>query len=329
MTIVQTRLIAAIAAALFAWSCSADAQQSAKVARVGILSDESSVAGTKSFEPFAQGLRDLGWIEGQNIAFERRYAAERYDVLPSLAAELVQLHPDVIFAIGTPAARAAQSATQSIPIVFARTADPIGSGLVSSLARPGGNLTGLSGQMVETGAKRLDLLITAVPDAKRVSILWDSDTPSGASEVREIEQGARSLNIEIIPVDVRAPDDFDAAVEAIKARSANALIVVAGTIFAEHAQRLAELAAKVGLPTMGFGKWFAEAGGLMSYGNDLAEMYRRAATYVAKILKGAKPADLPVEQPTRFELVINLNTAKALGLTIPPTLLGLADDVIE
>ena len=329
MRIKHAGLMVALALGLFASSPSAGAQQPAQVARVGVLSDWSPSLTTKSVEPFVQGLRDLGYVEGQNITFERRSAAEKYETLPSLAAELVRLQPDVILAIGTGAARAAKAATSMIPVVFARTGDPVGSGLVLSLARPGGNLIGLSGQMVETGAKRLDLLITAVPDAKRVSILWDSDSPSGASEVKEIEQGARSLNIEIVPVDVRSSDDFDAAEEAIKARSANALIVVAGVIFAEHAQRLAELAAKVGLPTMGFSKLFAEAGGLMSYGNDLAEMYRRAAAYVDKILKGAKPADLPVEQPTRFELVINLNTAMALGLTIPRTLLGLADEVIE
>jgi putative ABC transport system substrate-binding protein len=325
MRIRHATLAVAFLLGLFPWSPSADAQPT-KVPRIAILSDESR-SQVDVFEQFAQGLREFGYVEGQNIVFDRRYAEGKNEVLPSLATELVRLQPDVILAIGTPAARAAKSATDTIPIVFTRTTDPIGSGLVLSLARPGGNLTGLSDQMVETGAKRLELLNTAVAVAKRVAVLWDSDYPAG--EFREIERAAQSLNLELVPIDVRSPDEIEPAFQAIVEQRAGALIVVSGPIFGQRPERMADLAAKARLPAMGFGKRFVEAGGLMAYGVDAAARVRRVAGYVDKIFKGAKPADIPVEQPTKFELVINLKTAKALGLTIPYTLLGLADEVIE
>jgi putative ABC transport system substrate-binding protein len=215
-----TKLVVSLALGLFGVSLSAGAQQATKVARVAILSDETPSLGAKSFEPFAQGLRDLGWVEGQSIAFERRYAAGDNDRLASLADELVRLQPDVIFAIGTPAARAAKTATQTIPIVFARSADPIGFGLVPALARPGGNLTGFSDQMVETEAKRLELLVAAVPDAKRIGVLWGF-APGGIA-IGEIEQAAQSLNREVVSADVRASNDFEAAVEVLSGRGASA-----------------------------------------------------------------------------------------------------------
>jgi putative tryptophan/tyrosine transport system substrate-binding protein len=320
--------ITLLGGAAVAWPLPADAQQPTGVRRVGILSDESSTLAT-SFEPFAQGLRDLGYVEGYNIAFERRYAENKEEILPSLAAQLIRLQPDVILAVGTPAARAAKSATQAIPIVFARAGDPIALGLVPSLARPGGNLTGLSILNFELEGKRLELLTTAVPDAKRVGALWDpSFSPAGA-ELRVIESAARSLNLELFPAEARDPDDFETALRAIVRQRAGALIVVPGTMFMEHTHRLVDLAAKAQLPTMFPRRESVEAGGLMSYGTNIPDMYRRAAAYVDKILKGAKPADLPVEQPTKFELVINLKTAKALGLTIPPFILVRADEVIE
>ena len=326
----RARLIIAIALGLFAWSPSADAEQPTKVPRIAILSDETPSLGAKNFEPFAHGLRDLGWIEGQNITFERRYAAGNNETLSSLADELVRLQPDAIFAIGTPAARAAKTATQTIPIVFARSADPIGFGLVPALARPGGNLTGLSDQMVETGAKRLELLVTAVPDANRVGVLWDPSFGPGSSiAIGEIEQAAESLSRQVMPGEVRVPDDFETAVKALRRQGASALMVVQSTILSEHVQRLADLAAKTRLPSMFPRREFVQAGGLMSYGPVDTYKFSRAAAYVDKILKGAKPADLPVEQPTKFELVINLRTAKTLGLTIPYTFLGRADEVIE
>ncbi len=329
MSIGQTRLIVALAVGLFACSLAATAQQPAKVARVGILSDESPMLGANSFEAFAQGLRDLGWVEGQSIAFERRYAAEKNEVLPSLAAELVGLQPDVILAIGTRAARAAKSTTQTIPIVFARISDPIGSGLVAGLARPGGNLTGVSIQTRELAAKRLELLTEAVPDGQRVGALWDPNFPPAGPLLKEIEGAARSLNRELVPMAVRSVDDFEPALRAMVEQHVDALIVVNSTIFSEDIHRLTDLTVRARLPATFASREQVAAGGLMSYGPNYPDMYRRAAAYVDKILRGAKPADIPVEQPTRFELVINLKTAKSLGLTIPPLLLGRADEVIE
>jgi len=322
----QTWLVVAIAVGLCTWSLSADAQQPTKVPRGGILSDElrSSV---ERYEPVAQGLRDLGYVEGRNIAFDRRYAEGKIEVLPTLATELVRNQPDVILAIGTPATRAAMSATQTIPIVFTRIADPVGFGLVSSLARPEANLTGMSDLMVEIAAKRLELLNTAVPEAKHAGVLWASDYP--AAELREIERAARSLSLELIPIGVRSLDEVEPALQAMVEQRASALIVMPAPIFGQRPQRTADLTAKARLPAMFPHKGFVAAGGLMSYGVDFAARVRRVANYVDKILKGAKPADLPVEQPTKFELVINMKTAKALGLTIPYTLLALADEVIE
>jgi putative ABC transport system substrate-binding protein len=329
MRIGPTTLIVAFALGFFAWSISAGAQQPTRIPRVGILADESPSLGAKSFQPFAQGLQDLGYVEGQNIAFEPHYAAGKNEILPSLAAELVRLQPDVILAIGTPATRAAKIATQTIPIVFARIGDPIGLGLVSGLARPGGNITGVTILSNETQGKRLELLIRAVPDAKRVGVLWDPSFPPAGPELKEIEGAAQALHLELVPVGVRGPDDFEPALRAMMEQRVAALIVVQGIIFTEHIQRLVDLTAKAGLPAMFYRREHVEAGGLMSYGTNIPNTYRRAAAYVDKILKGAKPADIPVEQPTKLELVFNLKTAKSIGLAIPPNLLALADDVIE
>jgi len=273
----RTRLIAALSLSLFAWPLSSGAQQPTKVPLLGILSDESPSLVAKSFEPFAQRLRDLGWTEGQNIAFERRYAELKYEILPGLAAELVRVQPDLILAIGTGAARAAQSATQTIPIVFARIGDPIGYGLVTSLSRPGGNLTGLSILTRELEGKRLQLLTTAVPDANRVGVLWDPSFPAADPVFREIEAAARSLNVELLLAEVRGSDDFEPAFRAMAERHATALIVAIGIIFTEHRERLLDLTAKARLPSMFSVKEFVEAGGLMSYGPNFPDMYRRAA----------------------------------------------------
>src|SRR6266851_107172 len=327
MRIGQVRLVVALALGLFAWPLSADAQQPVGVPRVGVLSDESPSPGT-IFEQIADGLRTLGWVEGQNIAFERRYSEGNEEILPGLAAELVRLQPDVILAIGTAAARAAKNATQTIPVVFTRASDPIGSGLVASLARPGGNLTGQSVLTTETDAKRLELLITAVPDAKRVGALWDPRFPAVGAELRETERAAQALNLELVPEEVRGPDDFEQAFRAMLDHHAGALIVVPAAIFVQHAQRVIDLTAKARLPAMFFRTTDVRAGGLMSYGPNWPDTFRRASVYVDKMLKGAKPADIPVEQPTQFELVINLETAKSIGLTIPRNLLALADEVI-
>ena len=321
--------IVALALGLLAWSPSAAAQQPRKIPLIGILSDQTSLEGAKSLEPFAQGLRDLGYIEGQNIAFERRYAMLKDESLAGLASELVRLQPEVILAVGTLSARAAKTATQTIPIVFARVADPVGSGLVPSLARPGGNLTGFSVQTTDLVAKRLELLITAVPDAKRVGALWDPSFPAIGPQFGEVEGAARSLSLDLVPAEVQGPDDFEPALRAMLEKGASALLVLGSTIVFEHLERIIGLTIKARLPAMFFRREAVEAGGLMSYAADFPDSIRRAAAYVDKILTGAKPADLPVQQPTRFELVVNLKTAKALGLTLPPSILTRADEVIE
>ena len=321
------RFIVAFALGLFPWSLSASAQQPPKVPRIGILSDEGPSQASKTFELFAQGLQELSWENGRNVTIDQRYAAGKYEILSSLADELVHLQPDVIFAIGTPAARAAKATTQTIPIVFARAADPVGLGLVSSLARPGGNLTGLSLQNFEIDAKRLEFLVTAVSDAKRVGVLWDPGFRTVG--LKEVEEAARSLNLELVPAEVRRPDDFEQAVRAMLEKGASALYVLGAGIFLDHSQQLVDLTIKVRIPAMFYRREFVEAGGLMSYAASVHDMYQRAAAYVDKILKGAKPADLPVEQPTKFELIINLKTAAVLGLKIPPTILARTDEVIE
>ena len=322
-----TRVIVALALGLFVWSLAAHAQQPTRIPRVGILSDEMC-SWPESFQPLAQGLRDLGYVEGRDIAFERRCAEHKVEILPGLADELVRLQPDVIFAVGTLAARAAKTATQTIPIVFARVGDPIAYGLVPGRPRPGGNLTGLSLQLLDTAAKRLEFLVIAVPEAKRVGVLWDASfLPTAEAELREVEAAARSLNVELVPADVRGPEDFEPALRALAEQGATAVINISSA--PTNMTKLYDLLVKTRLQSMCWARPVAAAGCLMSYGPSYADMWRRAAAYVDKILRGAKPADIPIEQPMKFELVINLKTAKALGLTIPYTLLGRADEVIE
>ena len=298
----RREFMALLGGAAVAWPLAGRAQQPAAVARIGILSDEGASA-TYAEPPFAQGLRDLGYVEGQNIVIERRYAKEkeRYEILPSLAAELVSLRPEVIVAIGTAAARAAKDATPTIPIVFTRSADPVGLGLVPSLARPGGNVTGLSIQGFEINGKRLQLLSMAVPDARRVGALWNPSDPIATRNLREIEGAARSLNLELVPVSATGPVDFEPAFRAMVEQRAGALIWVPSIVFGEHYRELADLAIKAQLPAMVDVRETVEAGGLMSYSSSGPDMYRHAATYVDKILKDARPADLPVEQPTKFD----------------------------
>jgi putative ABC transport system substrate-binding protein len=320
----------ALAFGLSACSLIANAQQPAGIPRVGILSDYSASVAAKALEPLIQGLRDLGYTEGVNIAFEYRHASIKFEILPSLAAELVGTQPQVIVALGTPAAQAAKSVTQTIPIVFARVGDPVGSGLIASLSRPGGNLTGMSLlTTTDLAAKRLELLITAVPDAKRVGVLWDASYSAAVGEFKQTEAAARSLMLELSPTEVRRTDDLEPAFSAITARRAAALIVLGVTTFFQNLERVVDLTAKARLPAMFYRREFVDAGGLMSYATNFPENIRRAAVYVDKILKGAKAADLPVEQPTKFELVINLKTAAALGLTVPQSILARADEVIE
>jgi len=302
-----------------------EAQQAAKVPRIGIL--RSGSPPDPFVEALRQGLRELGYAEGRNITLEYRWAEGRDERLAGLAAELVRLKVDVIVAGGT-GALAAKRATTTIPIVMPAIADPVGLGLVASLARPGGNVTGLTGQGDELPGKWMQLLKEAFPRVSRVAVLWDSAT--SAELVRASEAAARSLDIRLQTLTVGRPDDFaDAFAEAQKNRT-EAMIVLGSSLFYAHRARLVELAAKHRLPTMYDQKDFVVGSdGLMSYGANFHDLFRRGALYVDKILKGAKPGDLPIEQPTKFELVINLKTAKALGLTIPPSVLGRADEVIQ
>ncbi|HYS92516.1 MAG TPA: ABC transporter substrate-binding protein [Candidatus Acidoferrales bacterium] len=313
---------------LLALPLPAGAQQAGKVYRVGFLWDSPAVW-PHALEGFRQGLRDLGWVEGQNIVVEYRWAEGRFDRLPGLAEELVRLKVDVIVAPTSIYTGAAKRATSTIPIVFASHADPIGSGHVANLARPGANITGLTIIMSETMAKSLELLKAAVPGLARVAVLWDPATPSHGPGVKAVEATSQALGLRLQTLAVRSATEFDNTFAAISRERGGGVLVLSTPLFMGGARRLAELAMTYKLPTMFGPREHAEAGGLLSYGPDRADLYRRAATYVDKILKGAKPGDLPVQQATKFELVINLKTAKALGLTIPPSLLGRADEVIQ
>jgi putative ABC transport system substrate-binding protein len=269
-------------------------------------------------------------VTGENLVITYRSAEGKYDRLPALAAELVRLEPQVIVAVPTAAARAAKDATSTIPIVMMNVSDPIGEGLIASFARPGGNVTGLTlTPTLEIYGKQLQLLKEAIPRARRFAFLWNPANPAAPPAVRATEDAALSLRVELQVVSARAPEEFEAAFQAMTHARAEALLVIPDSVFLTHGARLADLSVRHHLPTLyGLGD-HAKAGGLMAYGQSLPDVYRRAAVYVDRILKGAKPADLPVEQPTKFELVVNLKTAKALGLTIPPSVLARADELIE
>ena len=322
--------IGAMAGGLLAAPRAAGAQPAGKVHRIGYLSSSSSTAHLPLSEAFRQALRELGWVEGQNIVIEYRFAEGRFDRLPDLAAELVRLKVDIIVATPTPTAVAAKNATATIPIVGISLIDPVGLGLIESLGRPGGNVTGVSYSVgVETIGKGLELLKEIVPKVRRVAILSNPGNPSYALAIKDVKGAARSLGVQLQLLEARGPTEFDGAFAAMAKERVGALLVVGDSMFNLHRTRLADLAARSRLPAAYGLRENVEAGGLMSYGPSLPDLFRRAATYVDKILKGAKPADLPVEQPTKFELVINLKTAKALGLTIPPSLLGRADEIIQ
>jgi putative ABC transport system substrate-binding protein len=310
----------------------AEAQQAVKIARIGYLA-LNRAAGPHRLEAFLQGLRDLGYVEGRTVVIEYRDAEGKSERLPVLAAELVALKIDVIVAGGgAQAAVAAKQATSALPIVFAATADPVGSGLVTSLARPGGNVTGLSLIFPELVGKCLEQLKQAVPGVNRVAVLWQPGAYGERTEkdmLKGAEVAGRALGVRLQVVEARGPADFDRTFSDMTRARAGALIVLGSVTFANERRRLVDLAAKNRLPAVYMERDYVDAGGLMSYGPNVADLFRRAATYVDKILKGAKPGDLPVEQPTKFELVINLKTARALGLTIPQSLLVRADEVIQ
>ena len=322
---VRAALVLALALAVLLVTPRAAGAQPAKVARIGYLSPLSASADSTHSEAFRQGLRDLGYVEGRNAVIEARYADGKFARLPDLAAEIVRLKVDVIVAAPTPAIRAAQQATRTIPIVMAFSGDPVGEGFVAGLARPGGNITGLSATVAEMAAKRVEFLKAIVPKMSRVAFLSNAATVRQA--VSGTEAAGQTLGVQVSTVLVRNPSELDDAFSTLKNAHVGGLIV--DLTLQEHSRQIVDLALKSRLPTVSGPREFVEAGGLMAYGPHFSDLFRRAATYVDKILKGAKPADLPVEQPTKFELVINLRTAKALGLTIPQSLLVRADEVIQ
>ena len=306
----------------------AEAQPAGRVARIGFLWDTPAVW-PHALDAFRQGLRDLGWIEGRNLVIEYRWAEGRFDRLPGFVEELVQLKVDLIVAPTSIYTGAVQRTTSTMPIVFASHADPIGSGHVVSLARPGRNATGLTIVMSETMAKSLELLKEAIPGLTRVAVIWDPATPSHVPALKAVEATARALGLRLQALAVRSVAEFDGAFSAIAQERAGAVLVLSTPLFMGGAGRLAELATMHKVPSMFGPREHVEAGGLLSYSPDRADLYRRAATYVDKILKGTNPAELPVQQATKFELVVNLRTAKTLRITIPPAVLARADEIIQ
>ena len=326
-----TVLIALLAVAVLVVPLAGEAQQAASLPRIGFLS-ASSLSDPRTprlFGAFRQGLRELGYVEGQNIAIEFRWAEGKYDRLPGLAAELVRLKVNVIVTTGTPAIQAAKQATETIPIVMVAAIDPVATGFVASLARPGGNITGMSFMMLELVGKQLEMLKEIVPKVSRMALLGNPVNPGNAQQVRHAQDTARALGVRLQPLEARNPSEIDSAFTEMTRKQAGAVIVLVDSMLLVHRTRIADHAARRRLPTVSGMSDDAEAGGLLAYGPSISDRFRRAATYVDKILKGAKAADLPVQQPTTFELVINLKTAKALGLTIPQALLQRADHVIQ
>ena len=307
----------------------ASAQSSDKMPRIAWLNPGSVASHGTLYEAFKQGLREHGYIEGQNIVIEQRWVEGKFDRLPAAAAELVRWKPDVVVAAGANAIQATKAATTTIPIVMATMNNPVGIGFIASFARPGGNITGMSNQSEDLMQKMLELLKAVVPMAARIGVLGNPANPINAGNWRETQAAAKALGVRIDLGEARRPDEIEAAFAAIAKQRPEAVLVMVDAMLVNQRKRVADLAARYRLPTMYPFREFVEVGGLMSYGASLQDNYRRAATYVAKILKGANPGDLPVEQPTKFELVINLKTARTLGLSIPPELLVRADEVIQ
>jgi putative tryptophan/tyrosine transport system substrate-binding protein len=321
----------ALCVTLFALSVSAEAQQAKKIPRIGYLGATSVSATSDRTEPFRQGLRELGYVEGKNIVIEWRSAEGKLDRLPALAAELVRLKVDIIVTSGPIPTRAAKEATVTIPIVMAQDSDPVANGFVASLARPGGNITGLSTLRPELSGKQLELLKEIVPKLSRVAVFGTSTHPGNAQSLKEVELAARGFGVKLQYLDILDPKDIETAFRAARKGRADAVLflVAGGVASSGHRTQIVDLAVKSRLPVIYGVPEYVEAGGLMNYGVSFTDLDRRAATYVDKIFKGAKPADLPVEQPKKFEFVINLKTAKQIGLTIPPNVLARADKVIK
>ena len=320
----------ALSAFLLALCSSAHAQQPTKISQIGYLAGPSLSANSARIEPFRQGLRELGYIEGQNIVIEYRSADGKLERIPALAAELVRLKVDIIVSTGLAPTRAAKEATNTIPIVMTNESDPVGTGIVASLARPGGNITGLSTLAPELSAKRLELLKEIIPRRSRVAVFRTSTQPGNTQSLKEVEIVAKALGVKLQYLDVLDPKDFETAFgAAVKGRAEAVLMMVAGAVASAHRTEIAKLAVKSRLPAIYDRAEFVDDGGLMTYSVSSTDLFRRAATFVDKILKGRTPADLPVEQPVKFEFVVNLKAAKQIGLTIPPNVLVRADKVIK
>ena len=311
------------------WPIAARAQQAGKIPRVGFMGNSTAALEANLVGPFREGLHELGYEEGRNILIEYRWAEGSYERFPALVAELLALNVDVIVTAGTPATLAVKKATTSVPLVMVAVGDPVGTGIAASLSRPGGNITGLSSIAPDLEGKRLELLREVVPKLSRVGVFWNPVNLFHAGSLQQAQVAAQALGIELQPLAVQATEDLDAAFAAIVKEQPGALLLLADRVFLHNRVRLMEFAAKHRLPNINAYREVVEAGGLMSYGPSYEDMHRRAAIYVDKILKGAKPGELPVEQPAKFTLVINLKTAKALGLTVPMTLQAAADEVIE
>jgi putative ABC transport system substrate-binding protein len=330
----RREIISLIAGGAVAWPLIVRAQQAGKIRIIGLLSPTSDEASASSDQAILRAvlpsaLQELGWIEGKNLVIERRYAENRLERLPELAAELIKLNVDVIVGVGTLAPLAAKRATTTIPIVMGAAGDPVGTGLVASLAHPGGNVTGMSLMAPDLGGKRLELLKELLPRLASVAVLWNAANPYPALVFKEVQAAGSTLGIEVQSLEARQPDDFDGAFESVRRQRPDALMTVEDPLTFNYRKRIADFAVGQLLPTLHGVRDFVVAGGLISYGANVADLYRRAAGYVDLILRGAKPADLPVQQPTEFELVINLKTAKTIGLDVPPSLLARADEVIE
>ena len=314
---------------LFAVAIITEAQQPAKIPRIGYLSAASRSTSPARIEAFLQGLRDLGYVEGKNIVIEYRFAEGKLDRLPALVAELVRLKVDLIVTTASRETRASREATNTIPIVMTTEGDPVGTGFVASLARPGGNITGLSTLTAELSGKRLELLNEILPNLSRVAVLGSSTNPGHAQVLKETELAAGASKVKLEYLDILGPKDIETAFRAAGKGRADAVLMLSSSVFTSQRTQVIELAVKSRLPVSYPRPEFVEAGGLLSYGPSTTDLHRRAATYVDKILKGAKPADLPVEQPKKFEFIINLKAAKQIGLTIPPNVLARADKVIK
>jgi len=318
-----------LALSLFAAPLAADAQQAAKVPRIGFLGNSTAALEANLVRPFREGLRDLGYVEGRNVLIEYRWAEGQYDRFPALISDLLALNVDAIVTAGTPATLAVKKATTSVPLVMVAVGDPVGTGILPSLSRPGGNITGLTSISPELDGKRLELLREVVPNVSHIAVLWNAASPLQVVAEKQTQAAAQVLRMKVLSLGVRTEKDIDDAFVAIVRERPGALLVLADRLFLHHRARIMDFAAQQRLPGVHVYRELVEAGGLMSYGPSYADMHRRAAYFVDRILKGAKPADLPVERPATFDLVINLKTAKALGLTLPQSVLLRATEVIQ